>query len=68
MIVDGIRTGLPARAWDEPGGCPGVLARWCPAYRWREPGLRRPHGTAEGWPGYCPLQGARGSPPSVVMA
>src|SRR5437899_1126711 len=38
-----------------------LLARWCPAYRWREPGLRRPSGTGEGVSGYCPpLAGDRG--------
>ena len=30
---------------DEPGGCPDLLARRCPAQRWREPGLRLPCGT-----------------------
>ena len=40
-----------------------LLARRCPACRWREPGLRRPSGTGEGVPGYCPAQaGDRGEP------
>ena len=30
-----------------------LLARRCPAYRRREPGLRLPRGTWEGWPRYC---------------
>ena len=30
-----------------------VLARRCPAYRWREPGLRLWCGTWEGVPGNC---------------
>ena len=46
-----------------------VLARRCPAWRRREPGLRLPRGTWEGVPGYrCPLllrlrrrEGARSS-------
>jgi hypothetical protein len=29
------------------------LARWCPAFRWREPGLRLLHGTWEGGCRYC---------------
>ena len=46
------------------GECPGMsladtrlLARWCPACRWREPGLRRSCGTWEGAPGYCCFSG-----------
>jgi hypothetical protein len=30
-----------------------LLARWCPACRWREPGLRLLHGTWEGRPRHC---------------
>jgi len=37
-----------------------LLARRCPACRWREPGLRRPSGTGEGAPGYCLLWRATG--------
>ena len=33
-----------------------MLARWCPAQRWREPGLRLLCGTVEGVPGYCRLR------------
>jgi hypothetical protein len=29
------------------------LARWCPACRRRESGLRLPYGTGEGMPRYC---------------
>jgi len=32
---------------------PGSLARWCPAQRWREPGLRLSCGTWEGVPRHC---------------
>ncbi len=32
--------GPQCRSWDEPGGMPVLLARRCPACRWREPGLR----------------------------
>jgi len=39
-----------------------LLARWCPACRRREPGLRLPHGTGEGasrhWP--VPILGPSG--------
>jgi MFS superfamily sulfate permease-like transporter len=42
---DGIETEEPALPRDEPGGCPRFLARWCPAWRRREPGLRLLHGT-----------------------
>ena len=45
-----------------------VLARWCPAWRQREPGLRLSYGTWEGGPRYrCPCctgQAATGSAPS----
>src|SRR5215472_1334284 len=34
-----------------------LLARRCPAYRRREPGLRLSRGTWEGWPRYCRQQG-----------
>jgi hypothetical protein len=34
-----------------------LLARRCPAYRRREPGLRLSRGTWEGWPRYRRLQG-----------
>ncbi len=42
-----------------------LLARRCPACRWREPGLRRPGGPGEGARGYCPLcvAGGRGERP-----
>ena len=36
-----------------------LLARRCPAYRRREPGLRLSRGTWEGWPRYCRQQGRR---------
>src|ERR1017187_1958955 len=32
-----------------------LLARWCPACRRREPGLRLPHGTGEGASRYWPV-------------
>lgn len=32
-----------------------LLARWCPAYRRREPDLRLSCGTGEGASGHCPL-------------
>src|SRR6266566_3667754 len=32
--------GPQCRSREEPGGLPVVLARRCPACRWREPGLR----------------------------
>jgi hypothetical protein len=32
-----------------------LLARWCPAWRRREPDLRLRHGTWEGAPRHCPL-------------
>jgi hypothetical protein len=37
-----------------------LLARWCPACRWREPGLRRLSGTGEGVPGYGPFRRVAG--------
>ena len=40
---------IPGRAWRV---C-RFLARWCPACRRREPGLRLPCGTGEGVPGYA---------------
>ena len=43
--LDGIETGEYLHSRDEPGGCPWLLARWCPAWRRREPGLRLLHGT-----------------------
>jgi hypothetical protein len=47
-----IRTGVSICLRDEPGGCVRFLARWSPACRWREPGLRGLWGTGEGaWPG-----------------
>jgi hypothetical protein len=30
-----------------------LLARWCPAWRWREPSLRLSYGTWEGECRYC---------------
>src|SRR6185295_12721681 len=36
-----------------------LLARWCPACRRREPGLRLSRGTWEGWPRYCRPTGWR---------
>jgi hypothetical protein len=39
-----------------------LLARWCPAWRWRESGLRLLHGTWEGGCRYChPCAGRRGA-------
>jgi len=35
-----------------------LLARWCPAWRRREPGLLLPWGTGEGAPGHDPAGGA----------
>jgi len=35
-----------------------LLARWCPACRRREPGLRLPHGTGEGVSWYWPASRA----------
>lgn len=49
-LFDGIGTGVAIRPRDEPGGCPGVLAWWCPACRRRERGLLRLRGTWEGVP------------------
>jgi hypothetical protein len=40
---------------DESGGWLGVLARRCPALRWRESGLQPGCGTAESPPGHCCL-------------
>ena len=40
---------IPGQAWRV---C-RLLARWCPACRRREPGLRLPCGTGEGVPGYA---------------
>jgi len=39
------------------------LARWCPAWRRREPDLRRSRGTWEGASGHGHLRVARGSLP-----
>ena len=48
---------------DEPGGYP-LLARRCPASRWREPGLRLSCGTWEGVFGNCRLSGGERESPS----
>ena len=48
-----------------------LLARWCPACRRREPGLRLPRGTGEGVSRYCPARWrgrVRGSAPSGADA
>src|SRR6266581_4857138 len=37
--------GPQCRSREEPGGLPVLLARRCPACRWREPGLRLACGT-----------------------
>ena len=47
-----------------------LLARWCPACRRREPGLRLPRGTGEGVSRYCPAAeagGREGGPQEVLM-
>src|ERR1700738_5659619 len=47
------KPGCSRSARDESGGCPRFLARRCPAYRRREPGLLLLHGTWEGTPRHC---------------
>jgi len=41
-----------------------LLARRCPASRWREPGLRLSCGTWEGVPGHCRCSGGERESPS----
>jgi hypothetical protein len=41
-----------------------LLARWCPACRRREPGLRLPHGTWEGVRRYCRIRSGAGPDPA----
>ena len=66
--LDGIESGGPPLALVSSLAGARLLVRWCPACRWREPGLRLLHGTGEGEmsirrSGSQALKVARGSAP-----